>query len=236
MKSLVIVLALGALVAAHHHEGSHAGHPPYSHYLEGDAYRTDRMSVHCFPSTDNDTVYNYTLERLDGEGIISFGDFREKVILIVNVATYCRSTREYPQLNELLTQFGDNLAIVATPCNQFGKQEPAANKDELLNGLKYVRPGGGFEPRFPLSKKIEVNGKNEDPLFTFLKRSCPSTRQGFEADNRLFWEPRHSRDVRWNFEKFLIHPRTGQVVKRYDEVLQPLDIRQDIQALLQEVQ
>lgn len=119
IKSLIVLLALGALVTAdHHHEGQSYGR--FSHYLEGESYRKDRMSVRCFESTDNDTVYNYTLDRLDGNGIISFGDYRGKVILIVNVATYCRSTREYPQLNELVNQFGDNLQVVATPCNQFG--------------------------------------------------------------------------------------------------------------------
>lgn len=57
------------------------------------------------------------------------------------------------------------------PCNQFGLQEPAENKYELLNGLKYVRPGYGFEPKFPLFEKRDVNGKNESKIYTLFKVS-----------------------------------------------------------------
>ena len=60
------------------------------------------------------------------------------------------------------------LEILAIPCNQFGLQEPGENS-EILNGLKCVRPGGGFEPVFPVFTKMDVNGKNEDKLYTYLK-------------------------------------------------------------------
>lgn len=51
----------------------------------------------------------------------------------------------------------------------FLQQEPAGNSQELFNGIKYVRPGNGFEPNFTMFKKIEVNGENEHPLYTYLK-------------------------------------------------------------------
>lgn len=49
------------------------------------------------------------------------------------------------------------------------QKEPADNAEELLNGIKYVRPGNGYEPNFTMFKKTEINGENEHPLFTFLK-------------------------------------------------------------------
>ena len=59
------------------------------------------------------------------------------------------------------------------PCNQFARQEPAANYTELYNGMRYVRPGMQrgypFVPFFPLTKKLEVNGKGAHPIFNHLK-------------------------------------------------------------------
>ena len=60
------------------------------------------------------------------------------------------------------------LEVIGFPCNQFGHQEPSENY-ELMNTLKYVRPGYGFVPNFPLVGKLEVNGMYESPIFTFLK-------------------------------------------------------------------
>ena len=77
-------------------------------------------------------------------------------------------------MNALLREHGGDsecsLQILGFPCNQFGKQEPGRNS-EILNGLKYVRPGNGFEPIFPLFKKRDVNGKDEDKVFKYLKVS-----------------------------------------------------------------
>lgn len=60
------------------------------------------------------------------------------------------------------------LEVIGFPCNQFGYQEPSENF-ELMNTLKYVRPGYGFEPNFPVTGKLEVNGQYESSIFTFLK-------------------------------------------------------------------
>ena len=64
-----------------------------------------------------------------------------------------------------------DLVVVGFPSNNFGLQEPAKNP-EILNGVKHVRPGGGFVPNFELMSKGDVNGENEHPLFTFLKVNC----------------------------------------------------------------
>jgi glutathione peroxidase len=125
------------------------------------------------------------------------------------------------------------FVLLAFPCNQFGLQEPGANGSEIMNALKYIRPGGGFEPNFPMFEKIEVNGENEHPLYTYLKTFCPSPMKVFAPPHRVFYKPQFSSDIRWNFEKFLIDKR-GKPVTRYTEMFHPDEIRQDIQHLLQE--
>ena len=77
-------------------------------------------------------------------------------------------TYQYSQMNAPINTYSPHFQILAFPCDQFGLQEPGRNP-EILNGIKYVRPGGGFEPQFPVFGKTHVNGQNELPLFTFLK-------------------------------------------------------------------
>uniref|UniRef100_A0A2K5KGE1 glutathione peroxidase n=1 Tax=Colobus angolensis palliatus TaxID=336983 RepID=A0A2K5KGE1_COLAP len=127
------------------------------------------------------TIYEY-----------GFKQFAGKHVLFVNVA-----------LQEELKNFG--VVVLAFPCNQFGKQEPGTNS-EILLGLKYVRPGSGFVPNFQLFEKGDVNGENEQKVFTFLKNSCPPTSDLLGLSSQLFWEPMKVHDIRWNFEKFLVGP------------------------------
>ena len=102
---------------------------------------------------------------------------------------------------------------------------------EILNGLKHVRPGNGFEPNFEFTRKVQVNGKDEEPIYSFLKKSCPSPRKQFTDKKLLNYDPLHSRDIRWNFEKFLIAPWTGQVFRRYDHSTPVEELVEDITRL-----
>uniref|UniRef100_A0A3Q4H7R7 Glutathione peroxidase n=1 Tax=Neolamprologus brichardi TaxID=32507 RepID=A0A3Q4H7R7_NEOBR len=107
-------------------------------------------------------------------------------------------------MNALMEMFGHlNFTVLGFPCNQFGLQSPEVNH-EMLNILKYVRPGGGFMPKFPVFSKVEVNGLNEDPLFTFLKESLPFVNPVIGDIKKFYWSPIKVNDIRWNFEKFLI--------------------------------
>ncbi|CAL4147509.1 unnamed protein product [Meganyctiphanes norvegica] len=121
--------------------------------------------------------------------------------------------------------------VLGFPCNSFGKQEPGGNGTEIMNGIRHVRPGGGFEPNFQIFKKIEVNGENEHPLFTYLKEFCPPTRSHFISN--LFYTPLKNSDIRWNWEKFLI-TKSGKPYMRYDPGTVPSEIRTDIEFLLQQ--
>jgi len=117
------------------------------------------------------------------------------------------------------------------PCNQFLRQEPGANASEIYSVLKHVRPGDNFEPNFEMFAKSDVNGKLENPIYSFLKGRCPSVRAEFQASYKLYYEPFHQDDIRWNFEKFLVN-HLGQPIRRYDESLDPMDLVADIEVLL----
>ncbi|EEB14547.1 glutathione peroxidase 6 precursor, putative [Pediculus humanus corporis] len=115
---------------------------------------------------------------------------------------------------------------------KFFQQEPGGNATEILNGIRFVRPGNDFIPSFQLCQKSDINGKNELPMFTYLKAYCPTTRDGFEDTTVLFWKPLKNNDVKWNWEKFLI-TRKGMPYMRYDPSTEPDAIRPDIEFLLQ---
>jgi len=139
------------------------------------------------------------------------------------------------------------LVVLGFPCNQFGHQENSKN-EEILSVLKHVRPGNGYEPNFPLSVKVEVNGSGEDPLFSWLKSSIPiphdeqplcGAREGSSSSNFLMndggsigWKPVRRCDIAWNFEKFLIAP-DGLPFRRYSRFFETAEIATDIEALLE---
>lgn len=104
--------------------------------------------------------------------------------------------------------------------------------------MAWVRPGlqrgYNFVPFFPLTKKLEVNGKNSDPIFNHLKHVCPPPWEEFWPSEKNLWEPKHSTDVRWNFEKWLID-KNGQPFRRYSSYTEPFNMLQDILYLLGEV-
>ena len=106
-----------------------------------------------------------------------------------------------------------------------------------MNSLKHVRPGGGYEPRFPISCKVEVNGANADPLFQYLRRSLP-----FPSDmphhlmgnpKFIIWEPVERNDIMWNFEKFLI-AKDGTPYKRFSAKYPTIDLKADIEHLIKQ--
>ncbi|KAB0355147.1 hypothetical protein FD755_022606, partial [Muntiacus reevesi] len=157
--------------------------------------------VDCYKGVTG-TIYEYGALTLNGEEYIQFKQ-------------YAGLTAQYPELNALqeeLKPFG--VVVLGFPCNQFGKQEPAKNS-EILTGLKYVRPGGGFVPNFQLFEKGDVNGEKEQKVFTFLKNSCPPTSDLLGSSSQLFWEPMKVHDIRWNFEKFLVGPDGVPVMRWY---------------------
>jgi len=123
---------------------------------------------------------------------------------------------------------------LAFPCNQFGLQENSKN-EEILPSMKYVRPGNGFVPLFPMFQKILVNGDNAHPGFKMLKELFPDTEPS-DADWIYDQDPSHLKstpvkrgEIRWNFEKFLID-RDGKPLVRFShkqhmEIIEPQLLR-----------
>lgn len=122
-------------------------------------------------------------------------------LLVVNVASACGLTRQYADLQRLHAEH-DDLTVVGFPCNQFGGQEPGTHEE--ICAFTEDRYG----VTFPLTAKIDVNGANRHPVFAAL---CE------EADDEG-----HAGDVRWNFEKFLIH--TDGNVARFKPATSPNDV------------
>jgi len=141
------------------------------------------------------------------------------------------------QMNQLCKKFPDKLAVLAFPSNQFGHQENNDNS-ELLSLLKHVRPGDGFKPLMEIFSKIDVNGKDEHPLFASLKKSLPFPHDAPDAliDNPslIIWNPVRRSDISWNFEKFLVGP-DGIPVKRYSRAFLTSDIEEDIVELVKKM-
>jgi len=156
-------------------------------------------------------------------------------------------------MNALAEKYGDKVAILGFPCNQFGHQTNE-NNDEFLNTLKHVRPGDGFEPAssIDIMEKTDVNGADAAPLFKWLKSEMmiPSDemvdtkgngvanpdalilpRGGFGGTTVTLWTPVARSDIAWNFEKFLVGP-DGAPVKRYSRYFDTNEIAADIDALL----
>lgn len=134
-----------------------------------------------------------------------------KTILVVNTATKCGLTPQFSGLELLHAKYEeDGLIVLGFPCNQFGGQEPETN--ETMIETCSINHGVSFQ----LLEKIEVNGKNEHPVFSWLKNRAG----GF-----------FGKRIKWNFTKFLVSP-DGTTVTRYAPVTQPEKIERDILKLL----
>ena len=112
-------------------------------------------------------IYDITVKDIDGSDV-SLANYKGKVLLIVNVASKCGLTPQYEGLEALYLKYKDQgLEILAFPCNQFLGQEPGTNEEiQSFCSLNY-------NVTFPLFDKIDVNGENESPLYTYLKEQAP---------------------------------------------------------------
>ena len=138
-------------------------------------------------------------------------------------------------MNELYDKYSDKgLAILAFPCNQFKRQQNCKDS-EILNSLKYVRPGDGFAPNIEMFATVEVNGDSAHPLFNFLKSRLPFPQDDPEiiTNNPYFiiWNPVKRNDIHGNFDKFLIDSN-GEPVKRFSKKTDTIQLEPEIENLL----
>ena len=159
----------------------------------------------------NDSIFDFKVRDI-GNNEVFLEEFRGKTLLIVNTASKCGFTSQYSQLEELYKKYhNDGFEILAFPCNQFGKQEPGDNQ-EILSFCET-----NYSITFPVFSKIEVNGPNAEPLFTFLKTKLPGILG--------------TKDIKWNFTKFLIDS-DGVPIKRLAPKDSPEKFRQLIERSL----
>ena len=150
----------------------------------------------------------YEIKVLTNKGEeVSLEQYKGKVLLIVNTATGCGFTPQYKGLEDLYEKYHEQgFEVLDFPCNQFFRQAPGS--DEEIHQFCTLR----YNTTFPRFKKIEVNGKEESPLYTFLKAQIKGR-------------------IKWNFTKFLVD-KEGNVVKRFEPTDKPEDFENDIAELL----
>lgn len=176
------------------------------------------------------TIYDFKVKDAQ-KNEISMDSYRGKVLLIVNTATGCGFTPQYEALENLYKKYKDEgLEILDFPCNQFLNQAPGTN-EEIVEFCQL-----NYGVSFKTFSKIDVNGSNADPLYTFLKNATPSDKENEETSSFMkvlkdLGQSIIGSNIKWNFTKFLID-RNGNVVGRYSPTYKPENMEARIQELL----
>lgn len=156
------------------------------------------MSAVAFAAS---SIHEFTLDSLKGEPT-PLGNFKGKIVLVVNVASKCGYTPQYEGLQALYMKYKDQgLVIAGFPANNFGGQEPGSN-EEIGAFCK-----SKFGVTFPMFSKISVKGADTAPLYRFLTDKTAN--------------PKTGGDIQWNFTKFLVG-RDGKVIQRFEPAIEPL--------------
>ena len=140
------------------------------------------------------SVYDYSMKTIDGQPA-PLAAYKGKVVMFVNVASYCGYTKQYTGLEALYRKYKDQgFVIVGVPANNFGAQEP--DSDEQIKTFCSRK----YDVTFPLLSKVSVKGSDITPLYSYLTKT--------------------GGDVKWNFTKFLVG-KDGQVIERFESAVTP---------------
>ncbi len=156
------------------------------------------------------SVYDISLNSLDGKSVISLAQFRGKKIMIVNTASECGFTPQYENLQKLSEQYKDKLVLLGCPCNQFGLQEPGDSSAIRTFCTK------NYGVTFQMTEKLDVKGANQHPLYQWLTSKAKNGSGDYE--------------VKWNFNKFLID-ENGHLMGYFPSSTDPLS--SEITSLIQ---
>ena len=158
----------------------------------------------------NKSIYDFKVKLINGKEI-QLSEFKGKILLIVNTASKCGFTPQFEGLEKLYIKYSDkDFLILGFPCNQFNSQDP--DTDENIMSFCSINYG----VTFPMFSKIEVNGKNQLPLYKFLKEKKSGLISG---------------TIKWNFTKFLVD-REGNVINRFGPATEPSEIEKYIENIL----
>ena len=156
-------------------------------------------------------IYDICVQDSRG-GEVKMSEFKNKTLLIVNVASKCGLTPQYVGLQKIFDEFKDrNFLVLGFPCNQFGGEEPGSNQE--ISEFCEIN----YSVTFPIFSKIKVNGPEAHPLFKLLKQDKPG----------IF----RTQSIKWNFTKFLIN-NNGKIVERFSPRVEPKYIRKEIEKVL----
>jgi glutathione peroxidase len=153
--------------------------------------------------TSATSIYDFKMNSIDGKEI-DFSVYKGKTLLIVNTASQCGFTPQYKDLQKLHEAYGDKITILGFPANNFGGQEPGSN----LQIAQFCEKNFGVG--FQMFEKISVTGKDQHPLYQFLKEKT-------------------GQEPTWNFCKYLIKP--DGTITFYPSKVSPMD-KQIVDALL----
>ena len=180
-------------------------------------------------------IYDITVKDIDGSDV-SLANYKGKVLLIVNVASKCGLTPQYEGLEAIYRKYKDQgFEILAFPCNQFMGQEPGTNEEiQSFCSMNY-------NVTFPLFDKIDVNGENESPLYTYLKEQAPfkgypeGTEEFANRIDQIHQQTETGFDqgdaIRWNFGKFLVS-KDGKTILRFEPIVSPDMMEEAIEEML----
>ncbi len=150
--------------------------------------------------TKRQDIYDIAINAIDGKPI-SLLEFEGKKILFVNVASECGFTKQYKELQALSDKYQDELVVIGSPCNQFGKQEPGdASQIQEFCELN-------FGVKFLLTEKIDVKGSKQHPLYKWLTTKDLNGKK--------------SSRVKWNFQKYLVDDK-GYLIDYYYSITKPM--------------
>lgn len=175
-------------------------------------------------------IYDFIVKDNTGKEV-SLSQYKGKALLVVNTATRCGLTPQYEALETLYQKFqGQGLEILDFPCNQFLNQAPES--DEGIEEFCTLN----YHTTFPRFAKIDVNGSQADPFFTWLKEQAPKdqgdeTTKAFELKIKALKPFAKAEDIKWNFGKFLID-REGNVKGRFSPAYKPEKIEEIIKEIL----
>jgi glutathione peroxidase len=146
------------------------------------------------------SVYDFSMSSLDGKPM-SMADFKGKVLLLVNVASYCGYTPQYQGLEAIYEKYKDQgLVVVGFPANNFGGQEPGTNS-QIKDFCERT-----YHVKFPMVAKVSVKGSDKTPIYQFLTSPAAN--------------PTTVGEIQWNFTKFLVD-RSGKVIQRFEPEVEP---------------
>lgn len=150
--------------------------------------------------SNSNKIYQFKLNTIDGKEY-DLKNLKEKVILIVNVASKCGFTNQYKGLQQIYQKYKENgFIVIGIPSNDFGRQEPGSETEiKTFCSMNY-------NTTFPLMEKSTIVGKNSIPLYKFLTNKDIHPKTGGK--------------ISWNFNKFLID-KNGFVVKRFSSFTKP---------------